>query len=425
MHARRVPTWTPVPVLLSLLLSPSVGAAQGRGATRTPACTPGQSGLQVADGFCAILVASDLRGARHLVVAPNGDVIVNLQGGRSGGGGATLLRDTDGDGKADVRESLGTPGGNGIALSGDRLYIATNDAVLAYRLAPGATSLGGGPDTIVSGLPNGGHAAKSIALGPDNALFVNIGSRTNSCQVQDRQNESPGNDPCTELETRAGIWRFDARRSGQHQQDGIRFATGLRNVVALYVNPASGQLYGMQHGRDQLFQNWASVGYDEKESAELPSEEFVELNRGDDFGWPYCYHNRFLGHLVLAPEYGGDETRVGRCADKKEPLVAFPGHWAPNGLTFYNGTQFPAEYRGGAFIAFHGSWNRAPLPQEGFKVVFQPMNGGKPAGEYRTFIDGFRELSPGGRPVGLAVGPDGSLFVGDDTGGRIWRVVRR
>jgi len=424
MLARPLRAIPVLPALFAILLPWSL-SAQGRGATRPPACSPAESGLQLADGFCAILVASDLRGARHLVVAPNGDVIVNVQGGRGGGGGAMLLRDTDGDGKADVRETLGSPGGNGIALSGERLWVATNDAVLAYRLPAGSTRLAGGPDTIVSGLPSGGHAAKSIALGIDGALFVNLGSRTNSCQVQDRQNESPGQDPCTELETRAGIWRFDANRTGQHQQDGVRYATGLRNVVALAVHPGTGQLYGMQHGRDQLFQNWASVGYDEKESAELPSEEFIEVNRGDDFGWPYCYHNRFLGHLVLAPEYGGDETKVGRCGDKKGPLVAFPGHWAPNGLAFQTTDQFPADYRGGAFIAFHGSWNRAPLPQEGFKVVFQPMSGRSPAGDYRTFIDGFRALSPAGRPVGLAVGPDGSLFVSDDAGGRIWRVVHR
>jgi glucose/arabinose dehydrogenase len=388
-----------------------------------PACTPGESGLTLADGFCAILVADGIRGARHLVVAPNGDVIVNAQGGRGGGGGAMLLRDTNGDGKADLKEALGTPGGNGIALQGESLWLATDDAVLRYRFPAGATKPAAGPDTIVQGLPNGGHSAKSIAVAADGSLYVNIGSRTNSCQQRDRQNESPGTDPCTELETRAGIWRFDANRTHQQQQDGMRFATGLRNVVALTVQPGTDQLWGMQHGRDQLFQNWASVGYTEEESAELPSEEMVHIDAGDDFGWPYCYHNRFVGHLVLAPEYGGDETKVGRCAQKEEPFAAFPGHWAPNGLAFYDATQFPQNYRNGAFIAFHGSWNRAPLPQEGFKVVFQPIANGKASSESWTFIDGFRDLQPAGRPVGLAVGPDGSLYVSDDSGGRVWRIV--
>ncbi|HEX8905549.1 MAG TPA: hypothetical protein VF771_11935 [Longimicrobiaceae bacterium] len=129
---------------------------------------------------------------------------------------------------------------------------------------------------------------------------------------------------------------------------------------------------------------------------------------------------------MLAPEYGGKGSEVGRCARMKAPLVGFPGHWAPESLVFYTGTRFPARYRGGAFIAFHGSWNRAPLPQAGFRVVFVPMSGGR-AGTYETFTD----LTPAGggrpahRPMGLAVAPDGALFLTDDAGGRIWRIVYR
>ncbi|HEV7836897.1 MAG TPA: hypothetical protein VGO75_02435, partial [Gemmatimonadaceae bacterium] len=153
----------------------------------------------------------------------------------------------------------------------------------------------------------------------------------------------------------------------------------------------------------------------------------LRVEAGDDYGWPYCYHDRALGRRVLAPEYGGDANKAGRCADKKLPVLAFPGHWAPDGLLFYQGTQFPARYRNGVFITFHGSWNRIGR-QDGYKVVFVPSVGIIAGDSAETFADGFagRKKDPGGakyRPVGLAEGPDGSLYITDDQRGRIWRVV--
>jgi len=173
--------------------------------------------------------------------------------------------------------------------------------------------------------------------------------------------------------------------------------------------------------------NWPQY-YDDVQSAEKPSEKLVAIESGDDFGWPYCYHDPELGHLVLAPEYGGDGKTIGRCSAVKEPLIGFPAHWAPNGIEFYTGEQFPSRYRDGAFVAFHGSWNRAPGPQGGYNVVFVPFQGETVSGSWEVFADGFagatktpREAAH--RPVGVAQGPDGSLYVSDDSGGRIYRIV--
>ena len=394
----------------------------------SPTCDPDNGGITLPAGFCAVVVADQVGAPRHLAVAPNGDLFVAMAGRRGGAAGGILaLRDTSGDGKADVQQSIGSEGGTGIALGKGALYFGTASTVYRYALRAGSLAPLGPPDVIVKDLPTGGHSAKNLALAPDGrTLFVNIGSATNSCQVADRSNESRGEDPCPELAYRAGVWRFDATQHDQTRVSGTRFATGIRNAVGLAFAP-SGELYATQHGRDQLGQNWPKL-YTPEQSAEKPSEEFFKLSEGDDYGWPHCYHDAELGHLVLAPEYGGDGKTVGRCKDKKEPLVAFPAHWAPNGLAFYGGTQFPAPYRGGAFVAFHGSWNRAPLPQAGYRVVFVPFKDGKPVGTYETFADGFWKEDPAGpkhRPVGVAVGPDGSLYITDDAAGRIWRVMYR
>jgi glucose/arabinose dehydrogenase len=393
-------------------------------------CAADNGGLTLPDGFCAVVVADDVVRARHLVVAPNGDVLVATgpSRGQEGGGGVVLLRDTDGDGVANERSQFGGGVGDDVEFRNGFLYYSTHGAVMRYRWQPGAVEPEGPADTIVSGLPaTRSHQAKSIAFGADGALYVNIGSPSNSCQIEDRSSGGSGKDPCDELETRAGIWRFDADQVGQTQADGERFATGLRNTVALTAHPETGALYGVVHGRDQLSTNWSQL-FNDDQSAEKPSEEFVLVESGDDFGWPYCYHDPELGHKVLAPEYGGDGSSVGRCADSKEPLVAFPAHWAPNGVMFYTGDQFPAEYRGGAFIAFHGSWNRSPLPQGGYNVVFQPFDGAEPTGDWVVFADDFAGAEKGPReaehrPVGVAQGPDGSLYVSDDRAGRIYRIL--
>jgi glucose/arabinose dehydrogenase len=406
-------------------------------------CDADNGGITLPPGFCAVVVADlvlDGRPAlaRHMAVTPDGDVFVAINSPRNNqpSFGIIGLRDNDGDGRADER-SMFSPGlgGSGIAWGRGLLYFGANDRVLRVPLPSGRLTPTGAPEIVVSGLPNtGDHISKTVVLADHGRLFVNIGSASNACQVANREAQSPGVFPCPELPIRAGVWLFNARGTNQSQADGSRYATGLRNMVALAINPSNSELYGVQHGRDMLFENWPQF-FTVEEDAVLPSEEFVQIRRGSDNGWPYCYHDAVFRHQkVLAPEYGGDGKKVRsnriNCARFNRPLVTFGAHWAPNGLHFYSGRQFPAKYRGGAFVAFHGGFDRAPLPNEGFQVQFVPFGrGGRPSGRAQTFADGF--AGPGQplpanarhRPVGVTEGPDGSLYISDDRGGRIWRVL--
>lgn len=404
-------------VLLTLLLLPAARHAPSP-------CAADNAGLKLPDGFCAQLFADSVGRPRHMVVAPNGDLFVARRNG-----GVGILRDTNNDGKADVIETFyAGPNGSGIALASDAIYFAPTDRVIRLPWKPGDLKPSGPEEIIATGLPTGGHGDKGLALGPGNSLFVSFGSLTNSCQPQgqDRQGAYPSPNPCTELEQRAGVWRFDARRLNQTPADGKRWATGLRNPMAISIQPGSGTLYAGVHGRDQLTENW---GWPAEEGRENPAEVVFALPEGANGGWPYCFFDSKRKIRLQNPEYGGDSTgtKTGNCSDiMAMPAVAFPGHWAPNATLFYSGTQFPAKYRIGLFVAFHGSWNRGPRDrpdmQEGYRVTFSPFANGKAAGTFETFA------APSGdptsiRPTGLAVGPDGSLYISSDAQGRIWKVI--
>ncbi len=382
-------------------------------------------------GFAALLVADNLGKARHLVVRDNGDVYVKLKDTEDGGG-VVALRDTTGDGRADVKEYFTDMAGSGIDIYNDYLYFSTDTSVYRVKLDEEALVPMAQPELVVGDfLAQPQHAAKSFAFDDNGHIYVTVGGPSNACQEQMRTPGSPGQDPCPQLDRQGGIWQFNANQTNQTQiADGKRYATGIRNGFALHWNDAQDQLYALQHGRDQFATLWPEY-YTNEQSAELPAEEFLRVNEGSDFGWPFCYYDPTQSKKVLAPEYGGNGQEVGRCADKDQPIMAFPAHWAPNDLVFYQGESFPEQYQNGAFIAFHGSWNRAPLPQQGYLVAFVPFGAdGLPSGEYERFADQFAgagEVIENAndaeyRPTGLAVGPDGSLYISDDKGGRIWRV---
>ena len=414
----------------------------------TSACAGDNGGITLPSGFCATVFADSIGHGRHIVVAANGDVYVNTwsgpyyEGATHPGGFLVALRDTNNDGKADIIKRFGNRqangGGTGIGLYKGALYAEEGDTlakrIVRYTISSDSmTPTSATSQTVVTGLPfNGDHPMHPFVIDATGNIYMDIGSATNSCQLKNRTLESPGHKPCTELQTRAGIWRYDANKTNQRFSPAERYATGIRNAVGIALDP-SGQLYSTQHGRDQLFDNWPKL-YTGDQGQNLPAEELLRIEQGADYGWPMCYFDNTQAKLVLAPEYGGDAGKaLGDCPTKKGPEAYFPAHWAPDGLAFYSGTLFPAHYKGGAFIAFHGSWNRAPGPQQGYNVVFVPFAGGKAvdAAKYETFADGFAggPLGPDAndkaahRPTGVAQGPDGALYITDDKGGRVWKVT--
>ena len=408
---------------------------------KTPNCPA--SGLKLPAGFCATVFADGIGHVRHMAIAPNGVLYVNTWSGEyynhdvpHAGGFLVALQDKKGAGKADAIERFGETvktggaGGTGIAVYKGSIYAEINDRIVRYAITEGNLVPQGPPETIVSGLPLGGdHPMHPFLINSEGSLYVDVASASNACQLKNRQPKSPGAKPCTELETRGGVWRYDANKTNQAFSPNQRFATGIRNAEGFAID-SSGRIFVTQHGRDQLHANWPDL-YKPTEEATLPAEQVMLLKSGGDYGWPECYYDGVQQKLVLAPEYGGDGGKTtGDCANKIAPVAAFPAHWGPNGMVFYDKDQFPAHYRNGVFIAFHGSWNRAPFPQGGYNVVFQPLNGDRASGACEIFADGFAGAvkTPEGaahRPSGLAVGPDGALFVSDDVRGRIYRIVYR
>jgi glucose/arabinose dehydrogenase len=422
------------------------GAASSTMTSSNSTCAGDNGGITLPPGFCATVFADTIGHARHIVVNSNGDVYVNTWGGKyyttpaHPGGYLVALRDTSKDGVADVVKRFGpdslrgSGGGTGIGIYKGSLYaeqfVAGSAKIVRYAISTDSmTPTSPAPATIVSGLPiSGDHPMHPFAIGQAGDLYVDLGSATNSCQVKNRTRESPGRKPCTELTTRAGIWRYDANKTNQTFSPKERYATSIRNAVGIAFD-LSGQLYSTQHGRDQLAENWPKV-YTPDQGQNLPAEELLKIGQGGDYGWPYCYYDGSQQKLVSAPEYGGDGKNLGDCGSKLGPEAFFPAHWAPDGLVFYTGTSFPTHYRNGAFIAFHGSWNRAPGPQGGYNVVFVPFANGKPASpsKYEIFADGFAGArkdpdAAAHRPTGIAVGPDGALYITDDKAGRVWKVV--
>lgn len=399
---------------------------------------PEAPALFVPDGFqVQVFVDSISETTRHIAVAENGTVFTKFKR-TSKEGALAVMRDVDSDGVADSLVKFAADStifGRGYATAAriykGYLYFSSELAVYRVKLNPGEmVPTGPLEKVVIDDHPHGmhEHIGKPIAFDGKGNLYVPFGAPSNACQEPKRTPQQPGLDPCPQLEDHGGIWVFDAETLNQTQKDGRRYATGLRSIVGMDWNHQEQSLYAVVHGRDDLFRLWPDK-YTPWASAMLPSEEFVKVEDGDNFGWPYCYYDQIQQKRVQSPEYGGDGNLVGNCEDFKNPIMGFPGHWAPNDVVFYQGDAFPEYYKNGAFIAFHGSTNRAPYPQSGYFIGFIPFKDGKPTGDYDVFADGFAGVDPivsvrdaVYRPMGIAFAPDGTMYIGDTEKGRIWSV---
>ena len=412
-----------------------VAGVHGQGAT-TPACDADNGGLTLPAGFCAKVIADDIGAARNLVVAPNGDVYVSIRAGaRAPGqppqpGYLMALRDTDGDGTMDQKEKFGTNGATGLVLRNGYLYFATTSSIERYKLTPGQLVPAGAPEVIVGGFPEQrGHQDKDIAFDDQGNVYINIGLPSNACAQPDRQPGAKGVDPCPQLENGGGVWKFRADTPGQTYSVKNRFATGMRQGLALAWH--DGHLYMAMNSRDSLDTLYPDL-FTPDDNQNRPLEPLLQVNEGSTFGWPYCFFDGVANKMILAPEYGGDGKAVGRCAQFEAPVATFPAHYAPVDLQFFTSSALPAKYRGGAFIVMHGSWNRAPAPMAGYNVLYQPFASGKPSGKFEVFADGFAGKTPlmspndaVARPNGIALGPDGSFYITESVKGKTWRVMAK
>ena len=347
--------------------------------------------LRVPSGFTARLFAEGLDHARWLMVAANGDVfLAEPRAGR-----VTLLRDADGDGRAELRKTFldGLDDPHGMAVSGGFFHVADSRGVWRVPYTPGDTR----PRAVAVRITapgafgdSGGHWTRNLAFSRDGRRFyVAIGSESNIA---------------VEAAPRATVQEFNADGSGQKT-----FADGLRNPVGIAFYPGSDDLYVAVNERDGLGDG-------------LVPDYLTRLSRGGFYGWPYSY-------IGPNPQPGYGDRRPDLVARAIVPDVLFRAHSAPLGLVFYEGAQFPAAYRGDAFVALHGSWNAAR--PRGYFVARVPFENGRPKGTYEIFASGFwrdTDRRDGnayvmGRPAGLAVARDGALLIADDAGSAIWRVA--
>lgn len=330
--------------------------------------------INLPDGFGISIFAEGLNDPRMMAIGPDDQLYVAERGRDR----IVRLPDNDQDGFADQVEVMveGLEAPSSLAFYKDKsLYVEETTRILRFAHLDSQE-----PEVIIDGIPSGGHSTRTVLFNPDySALFVSIGSSCNVCEESDVR--------------RAAIMRYNPDGSG-----GRVYAKGLRNTVGITFRPGTGELWATNNGRDFL-------------GDDLPPETVYLIREGGDYGWPRCHSGR-----IIDPDFGSPEA----CDGVEGPLVEMQAHSAPLGLAFYTGDQFPEEYQGDLFVAFHGSWNRS-LPV-GYKVVRIPVDGEK-IGPVEDFAVGWLvNGSSWGRPVDIVIGPDGSMFVSDDAGGRIYRI---
>lgn len=410
-------------------------------------------GFSLPPGFVATVFHQGIENQRFMAVSSDGVVFVNRKDRGWTGPGIIALKDDDGDGVADRTEGFGGFEGSGIAVRVDDagqewLYASSRTEVFRWALRAGELAPSAKPERIAHGFLRQGqeHPWKPLAFDGDGGMYVMVGAPSNACMEKRRTKGSPGQRPCPQLERQSGVWRFDADAPDQHQNDAEHFATGVRNMIAFAWSDRQNGLYGAQHGRDFLNRYFPEL-FSPLDGAELPSEVFYRIDRGDDLGWPYTYYDHIAGERRVNPEYESEGTPNrgrNRSDEYKPPIYGFPGHWAPSGLVFNEvedgAHALPERWRNGAFIVFKGGWGRNPHPpQAGHRITFVPLKDGALAGEPEIFASGFAGPRPDDYPddlpfptsildaaylpLGLTVGPDGAMYLGDVKTYTIWRIV--
>lgn len=366
------------------------------------------------EGFCARLVAADLGPTGHMDVTDDGDLYVAIQNTPDEPGGIAGLRDTDDDGWLDEQVRFGERGGIGLAIQGDRLFLAEPGRVLSSPLHDGRLGPGDSPRVIAHGFPDT-DAPRSLVV-HDDRVFVSVATTLETCPPDEQATATAA--PCRERDRAAGIWLFQRDEAGQSQESAQHYAAGLRDATAMSWNPRDEQLYALGQAPGPL----ARRADDQAPMADrLPqvADELLRIGTASDFGWPYCYYDAAQHRRLETPDYDrGDEPGSG-CRLFRAPEMAFPGAQTPTDLIFYSGHQFPEPYRQSAFAAFAGDTDTPPTV-----TALSLDDDGRPTGERSSFIQGLPAgPAPRGRAIiSLAQGPDGSLYLGDSRTGSIWRI---
>ncbi|HEX3926420.1 MAG TPA: PQQ-dependent sugar dehydrogenase [Gemmatimonadales bacterium] len=396
--------------LLLTLASPLAAQARDCDGYFTPLVVPA--------GFCVRVWARQAGAVRHLVVHPSGWVVAALNTAP----GLVRFRDAKDTGTADQAIPFG-PGdaGTGVAWGGGWLYFASDGALYRYRWPANRDAPDSEPEVIAKNLPVSGagwaHNMKGLALSRDGTVYLSYGSRTDNCQAGE-EGPHPGLWPCPELNERAGVWSFTPPTAPGKAWTVARVATGLRNAESIAIDTITEHIWAATHGRDFLNHMW---GWPDSISANQPAEMLEQIVPQADYGWPYCMGEWTTTHstLIRAPEYS--QRAEVDCSLKTQPILGFPGHWAPMAIALSN-AAVPEPYTHGLLIAFHGSRSRAPLPEDGHYLIFVPFDShGRPTSDTRIML---RSNEPPGalRLAGVTVTPDGMIYVADDDHGVVFRI---
>jgi glucose/arabinose dehydrogenase len=389
--------------------------------------------LKLPPGFTATLVTDKLANARHIAIRGN-DIYISTNHTQADPGPQAIWAVRMGpDHKAAEVTSFGNVwGGTGIRIHDGALYAASATSVWRYVLDDGLVPKAA-PQLILDGMQNRNNRNRIIDFDESGGLYVALsGDGNNACAAGGRLSATPGPLPCPELADRAGIWRFSALKTGQKFAEGEHWATGIRNMTAFRWLPQHKALYGILHDRDDGAQVWPQ--YFTKAQELAVGDALYRIPRNTDFGWPYSYYDGVRHQRFQAPEYGGDGKKLAEkpAATPVLSMVVEPTKAAPVDMVFYDATLFPAAWRGGLFISRHGGIGPArPGGYQGYDIVYLPMDAKGVPGKLITFATGFAGPSPddrviakaAARPNGLAIAPDGALFVVDSKNGRLWRIA--